>query len=457
VLPERADRLEEFLANPRKGLWTMAVPMIAGMTVHTTYLVADTAFIGTLGTDALAAATFVAPLFFLTMALTMGLGTAVTALVAQAVGRGDASSADASAGTAITLGLGLGFVFAGVGLVAGRRMLQLLGAEGAVVDLGWEYFQVLAAFMPLFFVSSVLRSILTGEGDAKTPMMVLAVATFANIGLDALFILVLDFGLRGAAFATVASVMISVSSFAVLLLRRERAFVQLRLSSLVPSRAVLTPLLALAIPIAASMIVMSMGTMFYNLLLADFGSVAVAAYGAASKIDMIVILPIFGLSGAAVTVVGMFAGAGRIDLVRSTALYTYRWAVTLAAVMGFGAFLTSDSILRIFTDDPTAIAVGTTYLGFMIFAYPMMAIGMTTGRLLQGLGHGFPALFITTLRVLLVGVPVAYLAVQVFDQSIEGVWIGILSGGCAATVTSILMVRRLMWQADPTLKAAGAR
>jgi len=457
VIPQRVDRLEEFLENPRKGLWTMAVPMIAGMTVHTTYLVADTAFIGTLGTDALAAATFVAPLFFLTMALTMGLGTAVTALVAQAVGRGDASSADASAGTAITLGLGLGFVFSGVGLAAGRGMLQLLGAEGPVVDLGWEYFQVLAAFMPLFFVSSVLRSILTGEGDAKTPMIVLAVATFANIGLDALFILVLGFGLRGAAFATVASVMISVSSFAVLLLRRQRAFVQLRISSLMPSRAVLTPLLSLAIPIAASMIVMSMGTMLYNLLLADFGSVAVAAYGAASKIDMIVVLPIFGLSGAAVTVVGMFAGAGRIDLVRSTALYTYRWAVTLAAVMGFGAFLTSDSILRIFTDDPTAIAVGTTYLGFMIFAYPMMAVGMTTGRLLQGLGHGFPALFITTLRVLLVGVPVAYLAVQVFDQSIEGVWIGILSGGCAATVTSILMVRRLMWHADPTLKAAGAR
>ena len=457
MIPQRVDRLEEFLENPRKGLWTMAVPMIAGMTVHTTYLVADTAFIGTLGTDALAAATFVAPLFFLTMALTMGLGTAVTALVAQAVGRGDASSADASAGTAITLGLGLGFVFSGVGLAAGRGMLQLLGAEGPVVDLGWEYFQVLAAFMPLFFVSSVLRSILTGEGDAKTPMIVLAVATFANIGLDALFILVLGFGLRGAAFATVASVMISVSSFAVLLLRRQRAFVQLRISSLMPSRAVLTPLLSLAIPIAASMIVMSMGTMLYNLLLADFGSVAVAAYGAASKIDMIVVLPIFGLSGAAVTVVGMFAGAGRIDLVRSTALYTYRWAVTLAAVMGFGAFLTSDSILRIFTDDPTAIAVGTTSLGFMIFAYPMMAVGMTTGRLLQGLGHGFPALFITTLRVLLVGVPVAYLAVQVFDQSIEGVWIGILSGGCAATVTSILMVRRLMWHADPTLKAAGAR
>lgn len=428
--------------------------MIAGMTVHTTYLIADTAFIGTLGTDALAAATFVAPLFFLTMALTMGLGTAVTALVAQAVGRGDADAADAAAGTAISIGLGLGFGFGAVGLTAGPAMLRALGAEGAVVDLGWEYFQVLAAFMPLFFTSSVLQSILTGEGDAKTPMLVLLVATIANICFDALFILVLDFGLRGAAFATIVSVTISVTSFSVLLLRREKAFVRLRPKALVPTRAVVVPLAGLAIPIAASMIVMSVGTMLYNLLLSDFGSVAVAAYGAASKVDMIVVLPIFGLAGAAVTVVGMFAGAGRPDLVRSTALYTYRWAVTLAAIIGGGAFLASGTIVRIFTDDPAAIAIGTTYLGYMIFAYPMMAVGMTTGRLLQGLGHGFPALFLTTLRVLLVGVPTAYIAVRLFDQSIEGVWVGILSGGAAATVTAMLMVRQLVWRRDPTLKAA---
>jgi putative MATE family efflux protein len=435
----------------------MAMPMIAGMTVHTMYVVADTAFIGTLGTDALAAATFVAPLFFLTLALTMGIGTAVTALVAQAVGRGDAANADAAAGTAISSGVILGVAFGAVGLVTGPWMLRALGAEGRVAQLGWEYFQILAAFMPLFFVSSVLRSILTGEGDAKTPMIVLAISTIANIGLDALFILGLGFGLRGAAVATVLAVILSTSVFSVLLLRRKSAFVRLSVSALVPSRAVLVQLFALAIPIAASMIVMSAGTMLYNRLLAEFGSVSVAAYGAASKVDMIVVLPIFGLSGAAVTVVGMFAGAGRSDLVRSTSLYTYRWAITLAAVIGGAAFLNSGRILRIFTDDPNAIAIGTTYLAFMIFAYPMMAVGMTTGRLLQGLGHGFPALFITTLRVLLVGVPVAYMAVNVFGQSVEGVWIGILTGGACATVTSILMVRHLMWRSDPTLKAVAAR
>lgn len=449
----RSDRLEEFLRAPRRALWVMALPMMAGMTVHTTYLIADTAFIGTLGTDALAAATFVAPLFFLTMALTMGLGTAVTALIAQAVGRGDAQTADSAAGTAITTGLVLGTAFGAAGLAAGPSMLELLGAEGRVAELGWAYFRVLALFMPLFFVSSVLRSILTGEGDARTPMVVLTVATVVNIVLDALFILVLDLGLTGAAFATVASVLISVTAFAALLARRTRAFVRLRAQTLVPDIRVVVPLAALAMPIAASMIVMSVGTMLYNGLLADFGPVAVAAYGAASKVDMIVVLPIFGLAGAAVTVVGMFAGAGRSDLVRSTALYTYRWAIILAGLIGGAAFLSSGLIVPFFTDDPRAIEIGTTYLGYMFFAYPMMAVGMTTGRLLQGLGHGLPALMITTLRVLIIGVPTAFFAVRVAGQSIEGVWVGILSGGVAATLMSLLMVRRLMWRSDPTLKA----
>jgi MATE family, multidrug efflux pump len=451
-----ADRLDQFLAAPRKALWIMALPMIAGMTVHTLYIVADTAFIGRIGTDALAAATFVAPLFFIVVALTNAIGTAVTALVAQAVGRRDEGGGDAAVGTALTIGVGLGAVLGAVGLATGRPLLHVLGAEGDVVQLGWEYFRVIAAFLPLFFVSAVLRSILAGEGDAKTPMIVLAVATLSNIGLDPLFMFGLGMGIQGAALATCTAALISTVAFATLLLRRKVAFVRLRVSALVPVREPLMKLLSLATPIAASMLIMSFGSMLYNWMLSDFGAIAVAAYGAASKVDMIVVLPVLGLSGAAVTVVGMFAGAGRADLVRSTALYTYRWAIIIAAVVGGAAYLSSGRILRVFTSDPTAIAIGATYLGFMIFVYPLMAIGMTTGRLLQGVGHGFPAMLITTLRVLLVGVPSAYIAVHLMHQSIEGVWMGILAGGLAATFLSAFMIRRLMWLSDPTVKATAA-
>ncbi len=446
-------RLNQFLAAPRRAVWTMAAPMMAGMAVHTLYMIADTAFIGSLGTEALAAATFVGPVFFLMVALTMGLSTAVTALVAQAVGRQDATGADQVAGTAMTFGIVVGFGMTILGLSTGPTLLLHLGASGQNATLAWEYFQIICLVVPLFFVSSVFRSVLTGEGNARTPMMVLAGTTLLNIVLDAIFIHVLNLGLRGAALATGASVLASLTTFAYLILKRRTAYVQFRLVNLAPSRPVLSRILALAAPIAAGMAVMSVGGLLLNKLLAGFGEVAVAAYGAASKVDMIVALPIIGLAGASVSVVGMFAGAGRVDLVRSTALYTYRWALLLATLIGVSAYLGSSAILGIFTTDAEAIAIGHTYLGFMVFAYPMMAFGMTSGRLLQGTGHGLPSLMITGFRVLIVGIPLAYATVLLLDAPIEAVWASVLTGGLCSTVLSIWWVRRLIWLADPTVRA----
>jgi len=284
-------------------------------------------------------------------------------------------------------------------------------------------------------------------------MLVLAGTTLLNIVLDALFILVLDLGLRGAALATGVSVLVSLLTFAYLILKSHTTYVRFRLSHLVPSQPVLRRILALAAPTAAGMVVMSIGGLLLNRLLAGFGEVAVAAYGAASKVDMIVALPIMGLAGAAVSVVGMFAGAGRVDLVRSTALYTYRWAVLLASLIGISAYLGSSAILGVFTTDAEAIAIGHTYLGFMVLAYPMMAFGMTSGRLLQGTGHGLPSLVITGFRVLIVGIPLAYTAVLLFNAPIEAVWASVLTGGMCSTVLSVWWVRRLIWLGDPTVRA----
>jgi putative MATE family efflux protein len=447
------DRLDRFLAAPRRAVWTMAAPMMAGMAVHTLYMIADTAFIGTLGTEALAAATFVGPVFFLMVAMTMGLSTAVTALVAQAVGRRDADGADEVAGTAMSFGIAIGCAMAVLGLWSGPPLLALLGASGQNAVFAWQYFQIISLAVPLFFVSSIFRSVLTGEGDARTPMLVLFGSTVLNIVLDALFILVLELGLRGAALATGATVLASLSTFGFLILRRRTAYVRFRVANLAPSRPVLGRIVALAAPTAAGMAVMSVGGLLLNRLLAGFGEVAVAAYGAASKVDMIVALPIMGLAGAAVSVIGMFAGAGRVDLVRSTALYTYRWAVLLASLIGIAAFLGSTSILSLFTRDAQAISIGHTYLGFMILAYPMMAFGMTSGRLLQGIGHGVPSLMITSFRVLIVGVPLAYAVVLLAGAPIEAVWASLLAGGLCSTILSVWWVRKLVWRADPTARA----
>lgn len=452
--PPAEDRIQELLQNPRRGLWLLAGPMIAGMSVHTLYLIGDFAFIGQVGDEAVAGVTLVGPLFFVIFALLNGMGIAVTALVAQALGRKDGEEASRVASSSLGVSLGVGVLFATAGLLGGPALLGLLGARGEVLANAWEYFQIVAITMPAFFLSGALRSVLTGEGNAKTPMVVMGVSTVLNLGLDAVFILGLGWGVRGAALATAISVLFSVGGLGWIMARRGRSLVPISARYLGLHRPLLVGLWHIGLPAALGQLIMAAGAAASNRLLTTYGSHALAGYGAASRVDMIVAMPVFGIAGAAVTLVGVFAGAGRPDLIRQTALHAYRWALGLAVVAGLGAWLASVPIMRIFVNDEAAVDVGRTYLLFMLAMYPLMAFGVTTGRILQGLGFGLPSLVITTLRVLAIGVPASYLAVYVFDAPIEAVWASLLAGGLASTLLSVFWVRHLLWQRDPTVYVA---
>ncbi|MDY0000281.1 MAG: MATE family efflux transporter [Polyangia bacterium] len=447
-------RIQELIDRPKLGLWRLAGPMIVGMSVHTLYLIGDFAFIGQVGEEALAGVTLVGPLYFVIFAVLNGVGIAVTALVAQALGRDDREEASRVASGSIGVSLLVGLVFAVAGISTGPELLRLLGARGALHSAAWEYFQIIAATMPVFFLSGALRSILTGEGDAKTPTLVMVISTALNLGLDAVFILGLGMGVRGAALATAAAVSFSALSLAWVILVRRSSLVRIKARSLGFQRALFDGLWHIGLPAALGQLIMAIGGAATNRLLTSFGSHALAGYGAASRVDMIVAIPVFGIAGAAVTLVGVFAGAGRQDLVRRTALYAYRWAIGLAVLAGLGAWLGSVPIMRIFVTNDLAVAVGQTYLLFGLAMYPMMAFGVTTGRLLQGLGLGLPALVITTLRVLAIAVPSSYVAVYVFDAPIEAIWASLVAGGLASSLLAIFWVRRLLWLRDPTVFAS---
>jgi putative MATE family efflux protein len=452
----RESRLDEFIARPQRAVWVLALPMMAGMLFHTLYSVVDTAFVGRIGPEALAAITFVGPFFFVAIALTSGLFTGITAAIAQAVGRRDERGADLAASNGMSLALTMKILFTLGGGFMGPAMLEAAGAEGETVGEAWAYFSVIAACIPLFFFSSVLRAMLNGEGDAKTPMVVMGISTAINLVLDPIFIFTLDMGIRGAAWATAIAQILTTAVFLWWVLIRRRTATRLRLRDMRPDWAVLTRVLRVGVPTTFAQLVMALAMILGNRLLAGFGQITVAGYGAGTRVDMIVSMPILGLASGSIAVIGMFAGARRVDLVRSTALYTYRWALTLGVVLGLGAFAASGPLMRLFTDDLEAIGVGREYLGYMLFAYPLMALGMTSGRILQGLGYGMPALAITAVRTMIVGIPVAYALVYLFDAPLQWVWISFILGGAASVALGLAWVWRLVWRRDPTLRAAEA-
>jgi len=449
-------KLEVFSARPRRAVWTLAAPMIGGMLLHVLYTVVDTAFVGRLGPHALGGLTLVFPLFFLLIALANGVGTGITVLIAQAVGRQDHADAEQVSGTAVALGIVLGLLFASMGLVGGRWLLSQLGAEGAVADAAWEYFSVLAVAAPLPLCGAFLRGVLTGQGNARTPMMVMGLATLANIALDPLLIFTAGMGISGAAVATAIAQGISVAVLLAITLRSSRNVIRLRPRSLVPRLATVRAVLAIGLPASLSQMVMALGGILINRVVASFGVGALAGYGAANRVDAIVVLPMIGLAGGAVTVIGMFAGAARVDLVRSITAYVVRFALGLSTSLGVMAFLARGGILRLFTDNAGAIAVGRQYLGYMVFVYPLVGVGMVCARLVLALGHANLALLLTVTRLILVAVPIAYGAVYLMGAPITSVWCAMIAGAATSTTLAVYLVRRLVWKSNPTRKAASS-
>jgi len=423
-------RLNQFLSNPSKALWTLAIPIMAGMGIQTFYNIVDMIFIGKLGGDAIAGIAFNMPLFFLALGLTMGLGVGVTASIARFIGKNDKSGADNSAEHAIVIAFLISLILFIVVVTFGKKILFIFGASGTILSLAWDYLRVLSIGLPFMVFSGFFRSILAGEGDMKLPMLVAGLGTILNIILDPLFIFDLDnfggigfgMGIKGAAMATVISQCIVFSVFIYMLFVKEHAYITFRIKDFSFSSIIIWDIIKVGLPASLSMIVMAVGQGVFNRILIYFSADTVAAYQVAGRIDMLVFLPIFSIAASLTTLVGMFYGAKKFDILRYTVKYGIVSAFLITVVMSFLLYIFAPNIIGFFTAEIAIIDVAVTFLRLFAFVYPLISVGITTGRVLQGLGKGLPVLVITIIRVLGVSAPLALVFIFKMGKSVEWVW-----------------------------------
>jgi putative MATE family efflux protein len=452
----RASRLEEYAARPRRALWTMAIPVMAGMSIHTFYMIADMVFVGWIGPDALAALAFNMPLIFLGLGVTFGLGTGVTALIAQAIGARDKVEADRAAEHALGVGLVVAGTFTGVAYLWGEPLLGALGVPGHLLGLAWEYFSVLAGGFVFLVLSVFFRSILSGEGDMKTPMMIGGVGTILNVILDPLFIFGLDMGVRGAAIATVLSQALVALVFVYLLFFKEHTYVTFDLRNFRPSGRIVAGIFKVGAPASFSFVVMAFGGAVFNRILVSFSEDAVAGYQVGVRLDHVVLLPLIAISASLVTLVGMFHGAQRSDLVRETLHYGVLCAAGIALGLGVLFFVLAPVLAGMFSESPEIRSIATGYLRITVIGYPCIAVSMPIGRALQGLGLGLPVLLLTLLRVLLVSAPLSLWFVHGLGWPVSSVWVAIVLGNAVAAVTALAWLRTGLARAKASSGAGAA-
>ena len=394
-------------------------------------------YIGRLGGDAIAAVAFNMPIFFFIMGLSFGLGNGVTASIARFIGSNDKANADNSAEHAVAMGALISLILTVSGLLFGKNILLFIGCTDDILPLAWDYLKVSCYGLSFGIFSGFFRSILAGEGEMKLPMIVAGLGTVLNTILDPIFIFYMKLGVAGAAWATTMSQIVVFFVFIYMLFVKRHTYVRFRLKDFSFSSYIIYDIIKVGIPVSMSMVVMSVGQLVFNRLLVNFSTDAVAAYQIGGRLDMIVFLPIFGIASALTTIIGMFYGAKEFDKIKSISFYGIKSSLLITSISSVFLFIFAPSVVKIFTADLQIQNISIDYLRIMSLMFPFISVGLTIGRILQGLGRGMPSLIITIVRVIGLAGPLAYYFTFVLDKPVEWIWYSMFVSGILATTISV--------------------
>jgi putative MATE family efflux protein len=431
-------RIDKFIQNPKKALFILSGPLIIGMIVQTLYNVIDTAFVGRIGADALASITFSFPLFFILIALNAGVGSGTTSRIARYLGEKNIKAAENTAMHGILINLIIGTIILILSPFFLKPLLSLFGAENNILQLSIDYMSIIIYGIFFMFLLQAFSSIFSGQGDTKTTMKVQISALLLNILLDYLFIFKFNMGVKGAALATIISFFIGVIIY---LFYMKKSILKINFKIFKLNKEIIKDIMYVGFPASLMMLIISIYVIFINRYMIHFSYKHVAAFGIASRIDSIAMLPIVGLGIALITLVGMFYGAKRLDLVKEISWFSLKVGIIFSIIMAFIFLFLLKPIYLIFTNDAEVIKFGIEYMKINLITFPFMAIGMMISRIMQGLGLGKPGLIINIIRTFFLAIPLSYIFIFILGYDhVSIAWAGVIGGLISSIVAIIWLI-----------------
>jgi len=318
--------------------------------------------------------------------------------------------------------------------------LSILGAEGEILSIAYSYLRILTFGLGLVIFSMFFRAFLAGEGETKIPMIIGLIGTVLNLILDPILIFTFEYGVRGAAYATVISQIAMVVSYLFIIFVKKSTFISFNIRKFAFNNHIVAKIFQIGIPSSLSMLIISFGQVVMNKILINYSTEAVAAYQIVSRLDMLLFMPILGIAISLTTIVGMFYGAKEFDKLFSVVYYGINRAVIITTVSVIIFFLLAKNILPIFSSNSLVIDIGVTYLKIIILAYPAVGISVICSRVCQALGEGVPLLVTTVTRVIILTAPLSYYFYYI-GKPLEWVWYSQVFAILVAAIISFCWMR----------------
>jgi putative MATE family efflux protein len=432
-----------------RAILLLAVPMVLEMALESVFAVTDIFFVARLGAGAVATVGLTESVISIVYVIAMGLAVGATATVARRIGEHDPDGAARTAVQAVAIGLFASVALGLIGIAGAPHVLAIMGAEPAVVAMGTNYTRVMyggcGTIVMLFLVNAIFR----GAGDAAIAMRVLWLSNAINILLGPCLIFGLGpfprLGVTGAAIATTVG-RGTGAIFAISRLFGSGGRIRIRRSHLRIEPAVMLRLIRLSGSGALQGFVGNVSWILLIKIVSTFGSEVLAGYTIGFRIIIFALLPSWGLSNAAATMVGQALGAREPDRGERAVWLAAFYDCVVLSVVGAVFVIAARPIVGVFTSDPDVAHTATALLRIVAAGFPFYAYGMVVTQSFNGAGDPWTPTLLNLVVFWLWEIPVAYLLAKVLGLGPTGVFVAITIAFSTLAVSSSLLFRRGRWK-----------
>jgi putative MATE family efflux protein len=417
------NRNQSVLDDDRIGrlLLKLSLPAFLGMFVMTLYNVVDTIFIGHyVGPLGIAGLSIVFPLQLMTIGIGEMTGMGGASVVSRLIGVGKIPRAERAIGNAITATIVISAIMMIAGLANPDFWLRLMGSSETILPYARDYMTIILIGMFFMAFGMALNNLIRSEGNARTPMIGMIIGAVLNIILDAIFIIPLDMGIRGAALATVIAQLVSVLYFMRYYLSGN-SFLKIRSRNLIIEWDILKSILAIGIASFARMLAGSFSAMLVNRTLVAYGGdYAVSTFGILQRIMMFAIMPGLVIGAGLQPILGFNYGAKRYD----KALQVTKLALAAATACSVTVFLVlyfaPEPFIRVFTNDTGLISLANYAAKRLFLAMPMIGFMMIGSIMFQAIGKATQSFITAVARPVLFLIPLIFILPRFLQ--LDGVW-----------------------------------
>ncbi len=400
----------------------LTLPAFFGMFVMTLYNVVDTIFIGQyVGPLGIAGLSIVFPLQMFSMGIGQMMGMGGASLISRMIGANNIQRAEHALGNAFSGTVILSAIVMVVGLSNVDFWLRLMGASDTIIPFARDYMRIILFGMFFMTFSMSMNTLIRAEGNARVPMIGMIIGAGLNIVLDAVFIILLDMGVQGAALATVIAQFVSTLYFLSYHIRK-KSFLRLLPKNLIIQWGIMRDILAIGVSALSMVVAGSIASVFVNRLLVSYGGdIHIAAFGILHRIMMFALMPGMVIGQGLQPILGFNYGARRFD----RALKVIRIGVTYASAMSIIAFVAlyffPEPFLRIFTTDTELVDISVYAAKRVFLVMPLIGLMMVGQLIFQAIGKVVRAIVTSLSRSALFLLP----TVLIFPRfwGIDGVWL----------------------------------